>query len=209
MYWLIKFCPVGDLPLRAASGHLSSVRAFKKRVFEYLDYRRYLADYYAHHKKHEYGFSYRVMARRAGCRSTNYPCLIITGKRNLASDMAMRFAEACQLSGDDAAYFSDLVAFNQAKTQREREHWYGRLSRFAQFRRVHRLTESQARYFERWYIPATRELAARPDFKADPAWIAGLLEPSISEAEARSALKTLLELGFLRERADGSIDRPA
>src|SRR5690606_13288970 len=135
-----------------------------------------------------YGYSYRVFARRAGCKSTNYPCLVITGKRNLTADMAIRFAEACQLSGNEQAYFCDLVRFNQAKTQREREHWFSQLTRFNQFRRVHHVTEAQARYFSEWYIPATRELSARPDFRNDPRWVSQMLIPSITIGQARRAL---------------------
>lgn len=183
------------------------MKAFGRRVYEFLDFRRYLAEFYAHHKRHEYGFSYRVFARRAGCKSTNYPCLVISGKRNLTADMALRFAEACGLQGNEAAYFGDLVGFNQAKTQREKERCYARLSRFAQFRRVHQLTESQARYFSKWYIPATRELAGRSGFVADPEWIASMLVPRISVAQARDALETLLELGFLKETEAGSVVR--
>jgi uncharacterized protein (TIGR02147 family) len=186
---------------------LSGVKELRKRVFEYLDYRKFLADYYAHQKRHEYGFSYRVLARRAQCRSTNYPCLVIGGKRNLSRNMAMRFADACGLTGPDAAYFIDLVAFNQATTQREKEHWYQCLARFAQFRRVHKLTEQQAAYFSEWYIPATRELAARGDFKADPKWIAKALLPQISVAQAKSALQTLRALGLLTTDDDGAVRR--
>jgi uncharacterized protein (TIGR02147 family) len=176
---------------------LNVVSPSLRPVYEYLEYRQYLADYYAQQKRDTYGYSYRVFARRAGCKSTNYPCLVITGKRNLTSDMAMRFAEACELGGNEQAYFCDLVRFNQAKTQREREHWYGQLTRFNQFRRVHHVTESQARYFSEWYIPATRELAARPDFRNDPHWVSHMLIPSISVSQARRALKTLTELGFI------------
>lgn len=186
---------------------MNGVGAFERQVFEYLDYRRFLADYYAHKKRQEYGFSYRVFARRAQCRSTNFPCLVIRGKRNLSRDMAMRFAEACELCDNAAAYFIDLVAFNQARTQREKEHWCSCLSRFKQFKRVHRITENQATYFGEWYIPATRELAARADFRADPKWIASALEPSITVSQARTALKTLAALGFLREAADGTVCR--
>ena len=64
---------------------MNGVGAFERQVFEYLDYRRFLADYYAHKKRQEYGFSYRVFARRAQCRSTNYPCLVIRHSRRLAS----------------------------------------------------------------------------------------------------------------------------
>ncbi len=183
------------------------VTAFRRQVFEYLDYRAFLADYYAHKKRHEYGFSYRVLARRAGCRSTNYPCLVIAGKRNLSRDMAMRFAEACELGGQAALYFIELVAFNQARTQREKEHCYGCLSRFKQFKRVHRITECQSIYFSEWYIPATRELTARADFDPDPKWVAAALEPNISVGQARTALKTLVRLGFLTHDETGTIRR--
>jgi uncharacterized protein (TIGR02147 family) len=207
VYCLLVFsCAVGLWP-RPDSVHAQKVKAFRRQVFEYLDYREFLADYYAHHKRYEYGFSYRVFSRRAQCRSTNYPCLVIAGKRNLSRDMAMRFAEACGLSGSDAGYFTDLAAFNQARTQREKEHWYGCLTRFKQFRRLHRITESQAAYFSKWYIPATRELAARGDFQADPKWIAGALEPNITLTQAKTALKTLLALGFMTQDEDGIITR--
>jgi hypothetical protein len=39
-------------------------------VFEYLDYRRLLEDYYRLHKPH--GFSYRAFSLRAGVRTPNY-----------------------------------------------------------------------------------------------------------------------------------------
>lgn len=177
-------------------------------MFEYLDGREFLRDYYAHQKEHEYGFSYRVLARRAGCKSTNFPHLVMQGKRNLSRDSAIRFAEACGLEGGEVEYFSDLVAFNQAKSQREKEHWYQSLTKHSQFRRVHRLTEAQASYFSHWYIPAIRELAARDDFVADPGWLSQVLVPSITAAQAKRALKILRVLGLLSQGVDGKI-RPA
>lgn len=181
--------------------------AFTKKVFEYLDSREFLRDYYAHHKEHEYGFSYRVFARRAGCRSSNFAHLVLQGKRNLSEASALRFAEACGLKGAEVEYFADLVAFNQAQSQREKEHCYERLTKHAHFRRVHKLTEAQGSYFSKWYIPAIRELAARADFRADPAWLAQMLMPSISELQAKKALATLSTLGLLIEDALGKVTR--
>lgn len=173
------------------------MQPFPRRVFEYLDYREYLTDFYAFQKANTYGFSYRTFAKAAGCKSVNHPHLVITGRRNLTSAMAVRFAQACGLSEEEQAYFNDLVAFTQAKTPTEKQHFYTRLGRYAPFRKVHKLTEAQATYFSKWFIPATRELAARADFRADPHWIAGELEPSITPAQAKQALKTLLELGMI------------
>lgn len=176
-----------------------------REVFEYLDYRSFLRDYYQHRKKHEYGFSYRSFSRRAGCRSTNFPLLVIAGKRNLSPDSAIRFAEACKLEGSARDYFCDLVSFNQAETQREKEHAFEQLTRHAQFRKVHAITEAQAEYFSHWYFVAIRELAARADFVAEAEWIAGQLLPAISTREARRALETLQRLGFLESNEENGL----
>ena len=176
-------------------------------VFRYLDYRRFLADYCARKKRTEYGFSYRVFSRRAGCKSTNYPCLVIKGKRNLTEDMALRFAEACELRKNEVAYFCDLVSYNQARGGPSKEHFYARLLKFAQFRKVHQLSTSQAQYFSEWYIPVIRELAARRDFQAEPEWIASRVLPSISVTQARKALKVLFELGFLVKNEHAGVSR--
>lgn len=181
----------------------NSVPPLTREVYEYLDYRCYLRDHYLHHKEHEYGFSYRVFARRAGCRSSNFAQLVIAGKRNLSPDSALRFAEACGLSGRGRGYFCALVAFNQAETQREKEHTYRELSRFPRFRRVQAITEARANYFSEWFIVATRELAARGDFTAKPEWIARMLKPQVTIAQARLALDTLQQLGFLAKDDEG------
>lgn len=183
------------------------MQPFPRRVFEYLDYREYLTDFYAFQKANSYGFSYRTFAKAAGCKSVNHPHLVITGRRNLTSAMAVRFAQACGLAEQEQAYFNDLVAFTQAKTPTEKQHFYSRLGRYAPFRKVHKLTQAQATYFSKWFIPATRELAARADFRADAHWIASELEPSITPTQAKQALKTLLELGLLQLDASGGAVR--
>lgn len=180
---------------------------FPRRVFEYLDYRQYLTDFYVHQKANSYGFSYRTFAKAAGCKSVNHPHLVITGRRNLTTAMAVRFARACGLSEEEQAYFGDLVSFTQAKTPTEKQHFYSRLGRYAPFRKVHKLSEAQATYFSKWFIPATRELAARPDFRAEPMWVAAELQPSITAAQARKALKTLVELGLLAIDEQGKATR--
>lgn len=178
-----------------------------KKVFEYLDYRKYLADHYEYRKQTEYGFSYRVFARRAGCKSTNYPHLVIHGRRNLSADAALRFAVACGLNESESRYFIDLCAYNQATTQREKTHHYQRLSQHVRFKQVHQITEAQASYYAQWYLVAIRELAAREDFSSDPQWIAAMLVPSITPAQARRALTTLRKLGLLVEDQDGRLRR--
>jgi uncharacterized protein (TIGR02147 family) len=179
--------------------------AERPTVFDYLDYRAFLRDHYLFQKSRGRGFSYRAFSRRAGLKSPNYLKLVIDGERSLSTEMAGRFASACGLEGEAATYFLDLVAFNQAASAVDRNAAYERLGTFKRYRQAHRLEMAQAAYHSTWYLPAIRELAARPDFEADPAWIAARLRPSIAAADARRALDALFELGLLVKDRKGRV----
>jgi len=173
-------------------------------VFEYLDYRVYLRDFYQFCKANEYGFSHRAFSRRAGLRSSNYLKLVMDGERNLTAEMADQFAKACGLRNQAADFFCELVAFNQATAAKERNRCHERLTRFKQYREIHRLDAAQTAYYSTWYLPAIRELVAREDFIEDPKWIARTLHPKIAPAQAKNAIETLLELGLV-ERDRGRL----
>lgn len=166
-------------------------------VFEYLDYRQYLRDFYASQKANSAAFSHRAFSRRAGLRSSNYLSLVMKGARDLSSEMAPRFAKACGLVKSEADFFCDLVAYGQAKSTDEKQRWHERLARFRKFRDAHQLLGEQAAYHARWYMPALRELVTLPGFTEDPRWIASALEPPITEKQALEALDTLCRLGLL------------
>ena len=174
-------------------------------VFGYLDYRAYLRDYYAAKKAQGRGFSFRAFSMRAGLGSPNYLKLVMDGERNLSAEMAERFAAALGLSGDGAAFFQALVSFNQAKGPDERGESYAKLASFRRYRLAQKLELAHAAYHSLWYLPAIRELAARKDFRDDPAWIAGQLVPAIEPDEAASALATLERLGLLVRGEDGGL----
>lgn len=174
-------------------------------VFGYLDYRAFLRDVYLAKKAERRGFSFRAFSRRADLKSPNYLKLVMDGERNLTRAMAERFAAALALDPEAAAYFVDLVAFNQARTVGERSSTYQRLTSSARYRKAHRLDLVHASYHATWYMPAIRELAARADFTDDPDWIAAQLDPPITRAEAKKAVATLLELGLLVRDGGGRI----
>jgi len=176
-------------------------------VFGFRDYRAFLRAFYEQNKAGDYGFSLRAFSKRAGLRSSNYLKLVMDGDRNLTSEMAARFARACSLRGAAADYFCELVAFNQARTAAERERVHARLVRFKRHRNVHRLDRAQEAYHSRWYIPAIRELVARPDFREEARWIARTLMPSIAPREAEQALAILMELGLLTRGEDGRLEQ--
>jgi uncharacterized protein (TIGR02147 family) len=175
-------------------------------VFRFRDYRAYLAAFYAAGKLG--GLSYRGFSRAVGLGGPNYLKLVIDGQRNLSLEMAARFAKACRLEGQAAEYFKLLVAFDQAADDEARTALHDELLKLTRFRAAHRLEIAQIEYHSRWYIPAVRELVGCSGFVADPAWIASVLMPPISEKEAEHALAVLEGLALL-ERDEQGILRQA
>lgn len=176
-------------------------------VYEHLDYRAFLRDYYAAKKAASRGFSYRVFSKRAGVASPNYLKLVIEGARSLSAKMAARFALACGLDPDAQRYFVHLVAFNQAKSSTERAQAYDKLTSFRRYRQAHKLDIAHAAYYSDWYMPAIRELAASSHFREDPEWIADQLIPPIAPLQAQRALDTLCELGLLVRNDRGKLEQ--
>lgn len=174
-------------------------------IFEFLDYRAFLREFYRDQKEQGRPFSFRAFARRAGTRSYNYLQLVMKGERDLSPKMATQFARGCGLDSTESEYFCELVAFCQAKTADERNRAYERITRFRPFRAAHRLEPAQAAYHECWYIPAIRELVALPEFQDDPKWIANALRPAISVVQAKAALTTLCDLGLLVRDKNGGV----
>jgi uncharacterized protein (TIGR02147 family) len=174
-------------------------------IFAFLDYRAFLRETYAAKKAEGRGFSFRAFSQRAGLGAPNHLKRVMDGDRNLGADVALRYARALALDADESAYFCDLVTFNQAKTDVERNAALHRLSSSRGYRRANKLELAQATYHANWYLPAIREMALLPDFRADPAWVAARLLPPISAAEAGRALDTLFELGLLQRDPEGRV----
>ena len=177
-------------------------------VFAYVDYRAFLRAHFAASKKLKPQYSFRYFSRRAGLASSNFLKLVMDGKRNLGAATITRFAKALDLDTEEAAFFADLVALDQAETVAQRNRAFERVAATARFREARRLKGPLFKYLTRWYFPAVRELAGRSDFRDDPAWIADQLLPRITKRQARSALTTLRELGLLVEdEASGRLVR--
>jgi uncharacterized protein (TIGR02147 family) len=180
---------------------------WKPDIFGFLDFRAYLKAYYDAAKAHKNHFSYRYFARRAGYASPNFLQLVIGGKRGLSNDSIERFAKALDLNSDEHEFFAALVAFNQAQSAEEQNRAFMKVAASRRFRQARRIDHAMYRYLSYWYYPAIREMTARDDFREEPAWIASQLLPTITTAEAASALQLLLELGLIIRDVSGRIIR--
>lgn len=176
-----------------------------KRVFEYLDYRQYLAD--ALEEKRQHGLSLRAVSLRAGFKSPNYLKLVISGKRGLTPASVTKCADFFHLRGAEREFFENLVNLNQAESPREQEHYYERLKASRAYVALKHVEHDQHEYFSKWYYAAIRELVLLPGFKNDPDWIARTLTPNIPIKAARETMELLFRLNLIRRGPGGKIEQ--
>jgi len=174
----------------------------KPNVYDYLDYRRYLKDYYYERKRVHRFFSYRYFASLVNVNSSSILKGAIDGKFNMERELIRKFSKAICQNRREAEYFENLVYFNQAKTIRERNQYFGCLLQF--FRsKGHKILVNQYAYFSKWYIPVIRELLSVIDFKDDYKELAKKLRPRITQQQAKGAMGILLKNGFIRKDGRG------
>lgn len=176
-------------------------------VYDYLDYRLFLKDWFAAKKVSNPRFSHRMFARRAGQKSPSLLHAIMAGTRNLTPTTTEGFVTALDLSPSDAIFFRLLVALGQAEGDTERNAVWEGIASTRRFRDARKIEGDGFAYLSSWYFPAIRELAHRPDFSDDPEWIGRTLRPKISAAKAKRAVESLLDMGLLVR--EGGKMRPA
>ncbi|MBX2803121.1 MAG: TIGR02147 family protein [Myxococcales bacterium] len=174
-------------------------------IYGYLDFRAFLRDWFASRKARDPRFSRRQFVRLAGKRSPGLLTDVMDGARQLSPPMVRAFAQAMELTAPQAAFFDALVRLDQAADTKERNEAWRRVSGSKAFREARPLEGASMEYLSCWWFPVVRELAHRPDFVADPAWIAERVRPQITVAQASKALQTLQTLGLLVVTEDGGL----
>jgi len=174
-------------------------------IRHFTSYRAFLLALIPHLKETDPDFSYRVFSKRAGFSSPNYLKLVAEGQRNLAPVSIDKFVRGLGLSRREARIFRLMVLLEAARTDEERNTHCLRLLELVSDEPTARMRGNQFAVYQAWYPLVIREMAALPDFAADPAWIAQRLRPRITEAQARRALELLFETGLLVEDEDGHV----
>jgi uncharacterized protein (TIGR02147 family) len=175
-----------------------------KLIYTYIDYRKYLADYYQEKKETTRHFSYRYFAQRASIKSPAFLKDVILGKRNLTSDVTEKCIVALNLNKKEGRFFRHLVLFNQAKSAAEKQDAYSVMLSMMNSVNEHHLTKKQYIYFEKWYYSVIRELVCIHDFKGNFDLLAQSVKPSITTAEARKAVALLCDLSLIIRQADNT-----
>lgn len=180
----------------------------------YMDYRKYLADFYAFKreqtKKDLRPYSYQMFSAAANIKSPQYLRLIIEGKRNLSEDMVLKFARALGLHKEATDEFKALVLYTQATEPGERNRFLKSLMEKRVSQKI-KSGEIDSKTFEKipgWVTWILYAMVDQQDVNFEPSQLKQLLGEKATLEEIQASLNKLLESGELtRDETSGQIKK--
>lgn len=176
-----------------------------KPIIDYLDYRRYMRDFYEE-RKNTSAFSWREFAKLAGFVSPTYLKLVCDGKTNLSKPGIGKVAKALGLEGFERTYFEQLVYLDHAQNDIERKAAMDTIQQAAKENRMHVLNADGFRFCESPIYPIVRELAPLMP-GAQPSEMAANIEHRVSALEVRETLQFLVKTGLLKRTGENTYEQ--
>lgn len=97
-------------------------------VFDYIDYRQFLLDYYNAKKAANPHFSYRYICEHVGLKSKGHLAHIFKGETKISVKLALKFAEFLKFDVLQTEYFQTMVLFNDTKNPAERKRYLEKMN---------------------------------------------------------------------------------
>jgi uncharacterized protein (TIGR02147 family) len=172
-------------------------------VFDYVNYRLFLGDYYRDRKSREPKFSHRFITAQVHASSAGWFADIVNGRTNLSGNHLVRLIKLFELNESEGEYFETLVRLDQAGSTEEKTRHYRELLAIKGVK-PELVGADRFEFYNDWYHSVIRELLFFNDFTGDHAVLAKKLRPPISAAEARKSIRLLESLGFIKKGPGGS-----
>ncbi len=172
-----------------------------KSIFEYLDYRVYLKDFYEEKKNAQSFFSYRLFGNKVGIDSS-YLAKVFLHSRHIADESITAFAVFCGLKEKEAEYFETLVHFSKSKSHKKSKLYFEKLLSIKNIN-TQKLVAQQYAYYQKWYYSALRSVLEYYEFTGDYKLLAAVLNPPITPKEAKAGIALLSKLGLVRVNEAG------
>ncbi len=170
-------------------------------IFEYLEYRDYLKDFYDYHKKKSSFFSFRYFGNKTDI-DASFLVKVMQKQMHISNKTIPSLTAFFKLDENEAEYFELLVSYNKAKSQNDIKLYFEKLLSFrSPF--VRTLVAEQYEFFKDWYNIALYELLTFHPYKGTIKQLASKLNPPITVPEARKAIKLLQKLTLVKKDSDG------
>jgi uncharacterized protein (TIGR02147 family) len=171
-------------------------------IYEYLDYRQFLREFFGEQKEKGTGLSQLAVSRKMGITSTGFLSNVIAGRNNLTRPQIYELAKIIKLNKRETAYFENLVIFTQAGRIDEKNIHYEKLCSIRKLN-AKALAKGQLTLFSRWYYVVVRELLCFFKFRGDYKSLSRMVLPSIRPEEARKSIQTLEEMKLIKKNKEG------
>lgn len=175
-------------------------------IYDYLDFRAFIADAQKAIKASKPFFTYRYIAGKVGMKSPGHITWIIQGKRNLCDKKIPFFVQLFGLSAAESEFFAALVHFNQAQTHIEKKMFLDKLVTLQGPEKA-LIQPASYEFYNKWYYPVVRELMAIHKLGDDYKRMARLVTPAITSREAQQAVELLVRLKLIRKTPAGHYEQ--
>ena len=178
-----------------------------RKVFEYLDYREFLRDYYNSKKEENPAFSLRVFSDKIGFKAKDFISRVMSGSKNLSNQSIPKVASGLRLGKHETEFFIGLVKFNQAETTEERNAAFEemqaalKVARFSE--KQHVLGHVQYQVYSHWRHLTIRSLIGMFGFDGDYEKLAKQVHPHITADDAKKSVKLLEECELIKKDESG------
>ena len=171
-------------------------------VFNYLDYRKYLTDFYNFKKANNKRFSYQLLCEKVGIKSKGHFTLILQGKANVSIPLALKIGEYLKFNKKELEYFQYLILYNQAKSHNEKKKYFDKMISFKESI-VYILNSSQYEFFSKWYHSIIRSIIEIfPCNDESCSEISKMISPQLSAEEVKKSLELLEKLTLVSKNPE-------
>lgn len=172
-------------------------------VFDYLNYRKFLKDYYDFRKKESSHFSLRSFGRMVDI-DASYLSKILKEQRHIAPRSVDIVSDYLKFNGTRRRYFKILIEFNKVTDEDQKRELFEKLLSMRS-NHTKNLDESQFAYYQKWYYTALRNLLEFYPFHEgdDYGALGAQLSPPISATLAKNSINLLKTLNLIEKDKNG------
>lgn len=182
----------------------------QRKIFEYLDYREFLQDYYRIRKEANSSFSLRAFSDKIGFKAKDFISRVMQGEKNLSEQSIQKVASGLRLGKRESEFFAALVLFNQAETAEERNSHYAKMQEILKIVRFsesqHLMAHYQYQVYSDWRHLVVRSLIGIFGFSGDFKELGNRVHPKITPEQAKESVKLLESCGLISKKEDGSYE---
>ncbi len=171
-------------------------------VFEYLEYRRYLAELLKWQKNRKTGLTPKRIHAELGVRSTGFLSNVLASRKNLTASQARRMGDILGLDRAQAEYFELLVHYDQSSTLEEKSDFLARVTRLQKIR-MDLLSPQEMALFSKWQFVFILELLSIKS-QGTERELGELFDPALPVPEVHDALTCLQGMGLVEQTAKDS-----